>query len=153
MPKVHDHPSPERADTREHILNVARCCFARSGRDGVTMRQISAETGLTMPTLYHHFGDKSALYATCVASVLDVAARALRDAFSAPPTPAERAQAFASALCEQLLGNPSLIPFLQMESVYGAAPLQRLVPEPMLKEIDAAMGGSGDSDDCLLGPA
>ncbi|MCK9686314.1 TetR/AcrR family transcriptional regulator [Scleromatobacter humisilvae] len=137
--------------TREHILGIACRCFAQKGRDGVSMRQISAETGLTMPTLYHHFGDKRSLYAACVTSVFDASAGALRDAFNSSRIPAERTRAFASALCEQLLRSPSLLPFLQMEFVYGAAPMERLVPNRLRERLASAIGASGVGNESSMG--
>ena len=153
MRKAKEQRPSEPVSTREHILGIACRCFAQQGRDGVSMRQISAETGLTMPTLYHHFGDKRSLYAACVTSVFDASAGALRDAFNCSRIPAERTRAFASALCEQLLRSASLLPFLQMELVYGAAPIERLVPERLLKKLAEAIGTSGVGNPSAMGSA
>jgi TetR/AcrR family transcriptional regulator len=48
--------------TRDVILRVATQLFARMGYDRVTMRDISAGAGFTLPTIYHHFKDKENLY-------------------------------------------------------------------------------------------
>ena len=36
--------------------------FALRGFDGVSVRDVARAVGVTMPTLYHHFGDKRRLY-------------------------------------------------------------------------------------------
>lgn len=46
---------------RERILIAARKLFAARGFDGVTIRDIGEEAGLTNPALYRHFADKEAL--------------------------------------------------------------------------------------------
>lgn len=151
MPSAPETTKASRTGTRERILDAACACFARSGRDGVSMRELSARTRLTMPTLYHHFGDKSALYAACVAHVLDSAAQELRDAWRTADTPANGLRAFTEAMCRQLLHHPALLAFLHLESVYGDDPLQRLVPPGLRRDIDAAAAGPDVGEAMPLG--
>ena len=49
-------------NTRDLILEESARLFAREGFDRVTVRDICSATNLSMPTLYHHFGDKENLY-------------------------------------------------------------------------------------------
>lgn len=44
------------------ILDVSTKLFARLGFEGVSMRQIAKESNFTLPTIYHHFGNKDELY-------------------------------------------------------------------------------------------
>jgi AcrR family transcriptional regulator len=55
-------PRPRGRATREHVLEVAIDLFASRGFDGVSIRDIAAITGATLPTIYYHFGDKRSLY-------------------------------------------------------------------------------------------
>lgn len=48
--------------TRELILDVAERLFATRGVDGVAVRDLARELGLTAPSLYNHFASKQALY-------------------------------------------------------------------------------------------
>ena len=48
--------------TREVILDTAERLFAAHGVDGVTVRDLAREMGLTAPSLYNHFPSKQALY-------------------------------------------------------------------------------------------
>ncbi len=142
MPPATDDSPPAASDARERILEAARRRFAAHGLDGVTMREIAGDSGLTMPTVYHYFGDKQGLYEACVASVVDAAALSLREAFRRGRTPAARANAFASTLCGLLLGNARLLAFLQHERLEGSTLLATLAPAELLAELDTALGGS-----------
>jgi AcrR family transcriptional regulator len=139
MPHAPEDSQPAAPDTRERILEAAGRRFAAHGRDGVSMREISRDTGLTMPTVYHYFGDKQGLYEACVASAIDAAGRALQDAFHRGRTPAGRAYAFASTLCELLLVDPQLLAFLQREELEGAGRLDALVAAELLAELDTVL--------------
>lgn len=55
--------SEDPRSTRDLILDVAEHRFAEKGFPGVSMRAISADTGLkNQASLYHHFRNKRALY-------------------------------------------------------------------------------------------
>jgi AcrR family transcriptional regulator len=47
--------------TRRAILKEAEHLLARGGEAGLSIRELCARTGVTAPTIYHHFGDKGAL--------------------------------------------------------------------------------------------
>lgn len=53
-------------DTRGAILTVAVELFGRHGRDGASIRAIAEGAGVSMSTLFHHFGDKGCLFNACV---------------------------------------------------------------------------------------
>lgn len=69
-------PAPDPAPTgpgrpkdlakRAAILDAAREMFQLHGFEGASMEQIAAEAGVSKLTVYSHFGDKSALFATVV---------------------------------------------------------------------------------------
>ena len=48
--------------TRERILDAAESLFARSGFDGVTVRQIMSEAGADVALAYYHFKSKRDLF-------------------------------------------------------------------------------------------
>jgi AcrR family transcriptional regulator len=56
------------SDVKSTILAEATVLFARTGFDRVTVRDIARASGITMPTIYHHFGGKSQLYQAVVES-------------------------------------------------------------------------------------
>lgn len=48
-------------DTREKILNNATEIFALSGYEGLSMRTLARQTGITQSVLYHYFDSKDSL--------------------------------------------------------------------------------------------
>ena len=61
-------PREDARSTRDLILDVAERLFAEKGFAAVSMREISAETGLrNQASLYHHFRHKRALYEAVMA--------------------------------------------------------------------------------------
>jgi len=57
------HLSPEAPlPTRAVILDTAERLFAAHGVDGVAVRDLARDMGLTAPSLYNHFPGKQALY-------------------------------------------------------------------------------------------
>lgn len=48
-------------DTRERILNNAAEIFALSGYEGLSMRALAKQTGVTQSVLYHYFESKDSL--------------------------------------------------------------------------------------------
>jgi TetR/AcrR family transcriptional regulator, transcriptional repressor of aconitase len=59
VPKV---PPEQLEARRREILDGARRCFARSGYEGATVRELEAELGLSRGAIFHHFRDKDALF-------------------------------------------------------------------------------------------
>ena len=53
-------------ETRARILNVASELFARNGEDGVSVRTIARESGLSVAMVNHYFGSKHGLYEACI---------------------------------------------------------------------------------------
>jgi AcrR family transcriptional regulator len=60
MPKLKPNTALAR---REHILDAAEICFARSGFHRTTMHDICREAGISAGALYGHFASKEALIA------------------------------------------------------------------------------------------
>lgn len=56
MPKIVDHDVQ-----REHFAEAARRLIARQGLEGVTMRAVAAEAGLSYGSLFHYFASKDEL--------------------------------------------------------------------------------------------
>jgi AcrR family transcriptional regulator len=46
---------------RQRILSAARTTLARDGVDGLTVRKLAGEAGVTVPTIYNLIGNKEAL--------------------------------------------------------------------------------------------
>ncbi|MBN1542960.1 TetR/AcrR family transcriptional regulator [candidate division KSB1 bacterium] len=58
MPTAH----PDTNSTQLKIFKVAAHLFALKGYDGVSMREISEQSGVSKPTIYYYFGNKEGIY-------------------------------------------------------------------------------------------
>jgi len=65
--------------SREDILDLVVPLFAKSGFDGVSIRQIANEIELTPAALYYHFRDKEALYFETVKHAFETKTSAAKD--------------------------------------------------------------------------
>ena len=77
-------------NARNIILEVSTQLFARHGFDGVTMRQIATESGFSMPSIYHHFGNKEDLFKAVEEEMYSAHAANLLHQINANATPEER---------------------------------------------------------------
>ncbi|MER5649316.1 TetR/AcrR family transcriptional regulator [Streptosporangium sp. NPDC002524] len=68
-------------ETRERLLAAALDLYEREGADGFTMTAVTAASGVSVGSLYHHFGSfdglAAALYARCLSGLLDAVVAAL----------------------------------------------------------------------------
>ncbi len=64
-------PQAPTPGTRARALSTALDLFSRDGYDGVSMRQVAEELGVTKAALYHHFTSKEEIARELVGSYLD----------------------------------------------------------------------------------
>ena len=89
--------------TRDYILKEATRLFAKEGFDRVTVRDISSATNLSMPTLYHYFGDKEKLYREVEAEIYGALRERLLNALEGKGDSEERLRSFVSEMYDALL--------------------------------------------------
>lgn len=67
--------------TIEYLLDAALDIFAEEGADGFTITAVVAKSGISVGSLYHHFGNFDGLtvtlYSRCMAEVLDTMIEAM----------------------------------------------------------------------------
>ena len=61
MPHTDRAPRRDASEAREAVLDCAAGIVDRVGHQGLTIRAVAAESGLTAPALYELFGDKAGL--------------------------------------------------------------------------------------------
>lgn len=110
------HPS------RASILEAACRRFARRGYEGVSVREIAADCGVNLPSIYHFYGNKAALYDASRDAVLQRLTDALDAALDRARGGIPRDRAFVVALRRQLSRDEQLLPFLESRHPPAAVP-------------------------------
>jgi AcrR family transcriptional regulator len=95
------------ADFRERLCGAAETLFAAHGPDGVTMRQLAAELGVSPMTPYRYFKDKEAILAAVRAAGFNRFAAALEAAYDSEADPIARSRAVGEAYVDFALGQPA----------------------------------------------
>lgn len=99
--------------TRELILDAAERLFAAHGLDGVAVRDLARETGLTASSLYNHFPGKQALYDAVLERGLRPIVDMTAEAWQAGPLKPERVRAQLDVLIAHLAAHRDLAALLQ----------------------------------------
>jgi AcrR family transcriptional regulator len=89
-------------DLKARLLLSALSHFAAKGYDGVQVKEVAEEAGVSKPTLYYHFGSKEGLFRQlCLVSLSSMAVRiqAMVEPFLAAPI---RGEAAVEAACLKL---------------------------------------------------
>ncbi|WP_404474335.1 TetR/AcrR family transcriptional regulator [Microbacterium aerolatum] len=76
---------------RARIRDAAVAAFASGGFDGVSMRTIASDAGVSPALIVHHFGDKAALRTACDEHVVSVFTDENHELIDAPTTDRIRA--------------------------------------------------------------
>lgn len=103
---------------KERILRLATHRFAELGFQATTMRSIAARAGVTLPTIYHYFGDKERLYLeVCIATFAPRAERAIEDQTKSAASNERKILHFFVGLCTELLENENFFKLLHREMI------------------------------------
>lgn len=81
-------------------LDGAMECFWRRGYEATSLRDLTASTGLTAPSLYNAFGDKQELFSRALEHYLE---HTTRDRLEKAFTPKEALHRFFSEIIEHSL--------------------------------------------------
>lgn len=130
---------PERklsgTSARNKILEVSTGLFANQGFEGVTMRQIASASEITMPAIYHHFGNKEDLFKEVERVVYTKHADRLLSELQAEGSAEERLRNFVYALYETLETNHDYAKLLQRNLVEGWEENQRFLVDLSLQKV------------------
>jgi AcrR family transcriptional regulator len=75
----------QRGEARRTILDAAGEILMEEGTEAFSMRRLAARCGYTLPTIYHHFGDKPGL----LEALLDERFREMADAIRSAASPVD----------------------------------------------------------------
>lgn len=109
--KPSSHPAP--SSSREKILAISTRLFARYGFEGVAMRQIAKEAAITLPSIYHHFGNKEDLYRAVEINLYTNHAVLLTAALTSADAASDKLRSFIEILLKHLMDNPDYLKLLQ----------------------------------------
>lgn len=131
--------------SRPDILDLAIPLFARSGYDGVSMRDIATTVGVTPAALYHHFKDKDELYIDAVGQAFRRKTSAVEMIVEGDGSPLQRLESFVAWFAQALDRDQDFQKLLQwvlLDSDTGR--MQRLV-KGTFEELFLAIQGLVDA--------
>jgi len=100
-------PKGEGRQLRDEILGAAeRMLLATGSQDAVSIRAIADAVGVTPPSIYRHFADKSALIFEVCERHFDALGAYMRDAVDHIDDPVDRLAAMGRAYIEFGIANP-----------------------------------------------
>src|SRR5256885_15455674 len=112
--------------TREVILDTAERLFAARGVDGVAVRDLAREMGITASSLYNHFPGKQVLYEAVLERGLGPIVTAIAAAGQGSVRP-DAVHATLAGLTTHLARHPHLARLLQRALLEDSATVQSLI--------------------------
>lgn len=124
LKRVAREPAPP---TREVILDTAERLFAVRGVDGVALRDLAHEMGLTAPSLYNHFPSKQALYEAVLERGLQPILSAVAESWHPGALRPEQMRATVDKMITHLSTHPHLARLLQRALLEESGSVQKLI--------------------------
>jgi len=134
--------------TRDVILDVSERLFSAHGVDGVAVRDLARELGLTASSLYNHFPGKQALYEAVLERGLRPIVEIVQGAWQAGQLRRDMVAVTVSRLVEHLAQHPNLGPLLQRALLEETDTVQALILQwlsPLYQEGAAVVRESATS--------
>lgn len=144
--------------TYENILEVSVSLFAQLGFDGVSMRAIARDAGITLPVIYHHFGNKEELYRDVEDKIYGELATNLLSQLDSEASSDERLRNFIGNLIDGLSANPNTLMLVQRDLLQSREKNQKylvsIALQPVYDKLKTLLNsfsqGSGDGMQPIL---
>jgi AcrR family transcriptional regulator len=94
---------------RQQILEAAARHFSDRGFHATSMRDIAADVGFLVGSIYYHFDSKDALFVAVHGAAVEMMTNAVRAALVGVEGPWDRLEAAAAAHCEALNGDNAFV--------------------------------------------
>lgn len=117
------------------ILEAAEKLFAQQGYDGVSMRGIALEAGVSKANIYHHFESKESLYLAILKSSTDETAQLIEQLAGSEGRFEERLVEFAKSHLEHLFHRKNAAKVILHEAFSGDADSSRKLSEEVFGRI------------------
>ncbi len=109
----------KRSNGRQKILDISVKLFAEYGYSGVSVRQIADQAEITIPAIYHHFGNKESLYRSVETELYSQHAEALYEILQSSGEPRDKLRSFVRQLTENLIAAPNYLKIMQRDLIEG----------------------------------
>jgi len=132
-------------DSKQAILDAAEEIIAQHGYAGLSMRELSRQSGLAKSTLYHKFQDKSDIYVSVLERDIQTAGERIAAAPQGGGDAAERLRRVSQAYFDMLiergvialnalrragdLGSPELVAIYQQHQELVGTPIAAIIQE------------------------
>ncbi len=104
---VTDHRHPR--NKRQQLLEAAARQFSACGFHGANLRDMAADAGILVGSIYYYFESKDALYVAVHGAAVDMMTDAACRAIVGITDPWDRLEAAAAAHCEALNGDSAFV--------------------------------------------
>jgi AcrR family transcriptional regulator len=94
---------------RQQILEAAARHFSSAGYHATSMRDIAADVGVLVGSIYYHFESKDALFIAVHGAAVGMMTEAVKAALADVNAPWDRLDAAAAAHCEALNGDNAFV--------------------------------------------
>lgn len=94
---------------RQQVLEAAARHFSARGFHATSMRDIAADVGFLVGSIYYHFDSKDALFVAVHGAAVELMTNAVRAALVDVQAPWDRLEAAAAAHCEALNGDNAFV--------------------------------------------
>jgi AcrR family transcriptional regulator len=123
-------------ETSERIVQAALEVFSEVGYGGARVDEIARQAGVNKATLYYHIGDKKALYAAVLHSVIGHTAERIEKELG-PDTlpPVEKIRAYIRGFAHAIERNPQVAPIMMRELASGGKTLPDVVTQDFARII------------------
>jgi AcrR family transcriptional regulator len=107
--KIQVADDPRAGNKRQQILEAAARQFSACGFHGANMRDVAADAGVLVGSIYYHFESKDALFVAVHGAAVDMMTSAVRGATAGIADRWDRLEAAAAAHCEALNGDSAFV--------------------------------------------
>jgi TetR/AcrR family transcriptional regulator len=114
------------------ILDAAVRLFSEHGFDGVSMRTVAREAGVSKSNIYHHFESKEALYLAIMQSSAASLSGMIENLAVGKGAIEGRLREFARAHLAHLFDNAMTVRLMLRELLSGAEQMQKLMVEQVV---------------------
>ena len=116
-----------RDTTIRRILDAAAKVFSETGFAGARMDQIANSAKVNKATIYYHIGDKKALYARVLHTMIGNATEQFMGDLQGNESPEDKLKIYIGGVAHTMEQNPSLAPIVMREQASGGRDLPEAI--------------------------